>query len=199
MMSCRTVFYDWPDRIQSAGGRVDRLTGVCHQRNYNAPVDAALTLDGSSLDWVTGANLLVSPAFLDRVGLMREDYFLYYEEVDWAFRRGEMPIVFLPGPVVYHRGGTAIGSGTLDRRPSPFSNYFNHRNRIRFARRFLSRWPVFAYLYGLAKAVQLVLLGSVAEAHAVVAGMFELPPPRAVEAKLHDANAAALAFGRPAP
>ena len=197
LMSCRTLYYDHPDRIQTAGGRVDRLTGVCRQRSFNALVDAPP--DTGDLDWVTGANMLASAKFIERVGLMREDYFLYYEEVDWAFRRQGLPIIFLQEPVVYHRGGTSIGTGSIDRRPSAFANYFNHRNRIRFARRFLYRWPLAAYAYGIAKAAQLLLIGAVEEAHAVVAGMFELNPPRTVKAKLGDANAAELAFGPATP
>jgi GT2 family glycosyltransferase len=191
LMTCRTMYYHWPDRTQTTGGRVDRLTGVCHQRNTDAePTDA------QGVEWVTGANMLVSPAFLERVGLMREDYFLYYEEVDWAFRRGDLPIVFVPEAVVYHHGGSTIGSGSLDTRPSAFSNYFNHRNRIRFARRFISRFPAGAYLFGLAKAGQLTLVGAFDEAYAVIAGMFEWRPPRGVREKLSDPRAAALAFGR---
>jgi GT2 family glycosyltransferase len=191
LMTCRTVYYDRPDCIQTAGGRVDRLTGVCHQRDSEAEIQGA-----PSLDWVTGANMLVSAAFLNRAGLMREDYFLYYEEVDWAFRRGDLPIVFLPNPVVYHHGGTAIGTGSIDRRPSAFANYFNHRNRIRFAKRFLNSWPVGAYLFGFAKAAQLTLIGAMDEAHAVVAGMFEWAPPCNVREQLGDPRAASLAFGR---
>ena len=186
LMSGVTRYYDAPDRIQSAGGWVDRFTGVCHQR--------CETQRSSAIDWVTGANLLVSPTFLDQVGPMREDYFLYYEEVDWAFRRGSLPIVQLPNLVVYHRGGTSIGSGALNRRPSPFSNYFNHRNRIRFARRFLAN-PIGAYLYGLAKAVQLLLIGAPSEAQAIIAGMLELEPSPKIRSQIGP-KAAALAFGR---
>jgi GT2 family glycosyltransferase len=194
LMTCLTLHYKWPGCIQSAGGRVDRLTGVCHQRDSEAEIQ-----DSPSFDWVSGGNMLVSPAFLNRAGLMREDYFLYYEEVDWAFRRGDLPMVFLPSPVVYHHGGTVIGTGSRDRRPSAFANYFNHRNRIRFAKRFLSPWPLGAYIFGLAKAAQLTLIGAFDEAHAVVAGMFEMSPPQTVRDKLGDPRAAALAFRHASP
>ena len=80
--------------------------------------------------------MVVSRDFLARVGPMREDYFLYYEEVDWALRRGDLPLAFAGDAIVYHHGGTSIGTGRLDERPSAFSNYFNYRNRMRFMRRF---------------------------------------------------------------
>jgi GT2 family glycosyltransferase len=195
LIACTTAYYAHPDRIQSAGGWVNRRTGVCNQRAFNAPLSALSQLSGE-LDWVSGANLIASPLFLERVGLMREDYFLYYEEVDWAFRRGDLPLIFLPEALVYHHGGTVIGSGSIGRRPSPFSNYFTHRNRIRFARRFLSRTPIWAALYGLAKAAQLILYGALDEAYAVVAGMFGLPAPSSVRKRFADPQTAALALGR---
>jgi GT2 family glycosyltransferase len=195
LMTGRTVYYDAPDQLQTAGGFIDRRTGVCHQRDAGLSETARPDAD-QTLDWVTGANMVVSPAFLRQAGLMREDYFLYYEEVDWAFRRGALPIVFAPAAVVYHNGGTVIGTGSIHRRASPFANYFNHRNRIRFARRFLSRTPVSAYAYGLAKAGQLLLAGAPREALAVLAGLFELPPPAYVRDQIPDAAAAEIAFAK---
>lgn len=197
LMTGQTLYYDRPDRLQTAGGWVDRRTGVCRQRSGDALATSLDVSNDATLEWVTGANLVASPAFLAQAGLMTEDYFLYYEEVDWAFRRGALPIVFAPDAVVFHHGGTVIGTGSIDRRPSPFANYFNHRNRIRFARRFLGRLPVAAYAYGLAKAAQLLLKGAGAEAQAVVAGMFEWPPSKGVRSRIDDDAAAKLAFGRP--
>jgi GT2 family glycosyltransferase len=198
LMTGPTVYYDAPDQLQTAGGFVDRRTGVCHQRDAGLSQTARPAAD-KALDWVTGANMVVSPAFLRQVGLMREDYFLYYEEVDWAFRRGDLPIVFAPDALVYHHGGTVIGTGSIHRRASPFANYFNHRNRIRFARRFLSPLPLAAYLYGVAKAGQLVLAGGLDEAYAILAGVFELPPPASVRDRIADPAAAQIAFAKAAP
>jgi GT2 family glycosyltransferase len=195
LMTGKTVYYHQPDLLQTTGGRLSRRTAVCVQRDYGRPV-SLVDPSPETLDWATGANLVASPAFLNRAGAMEEDYFLYYEEVDWAFRRGDLPIVFTPQALVYHHGGATIGSGGVGRRPSAFSNYFNHRNRIRFARRFLSGVPVGAYAYGLAKAAQLLLLGRWAESHAVVCGLFELPPPAVITRRFHDPAVLQLAFGR---
>ena len=95
--------------------------------------------------------MVVSREFLARTGPMVDDYFLYYEEVDWACRRGELPLVLAPDAIVYHHGGTSIGTGQLNERPSGFANYFNYRNRMRFMRRFHPlRLPV-AYALNLAR------------------------------------------------
>lgn len=42
--------------------------------------------NGLELDYVTGAALLVRRAVIDQVGLMPEEYFMYFEETDWCYQ-----------------------------------------------------------------------------------------------------------------
>jgi GT2 family glycosyltransferase len=198
LMSCTLAYYAAPDRIQTAGGLINRLTATCSHRLAEAPLSALKTAPPPTLDWVTGANLVASRAYVDQVGLMNEDYFLYFEEVDWAFRRGAFPIDFIDDAIVYHHGGTSIGSGSGLRRASPLSSYLTYRNQIRFSRRFISRVPIAAYAYALGKAAQALLKGDFEQAQAITAGLFELRPPKSVSARIESPEAAALAFGRPA-
>ena len=140
--------------------------------------------------------MVASRFFIEKAGLMEEDYFLYYEEVDWAFCRKDLPILLAPDALVYHHGGTSIGTGSVVRLASPFANYFNFRNRIRFARRHLQwRLPI-VYLGALAIGVQLFLKGGTSEAWALVCGVFNLRPPRDVSKRISDKSARKLAFGR---
>ena len=137
LMGGRTQFAESPGLIQSDGGRVRHWTGgVCLNVNNGMMPETAVPPDANSLDFLSGANLVASRAFLETVGLMKEDYFLYYEEVDWAYRRGDLPLVTCPDAVVHHHGGTAIGSSVMGRPASAFANYFIYRNRMRFVARF---------------------------------------------------------------
>lgn len=193
LLSCRTIYYEHPDRIQTDGGTVNRWTGVCTSVHAGLPPDTPLP-EARDLDYVTGANMVASRTFLEAAGPMAEDYFLYYEEVDWAAHRGGLPIKLVPGVVVYHHGGTVIGTGSSVRRPSPFANYFNYRNRLIFARRHLrARSPV-VLAYGLLKAMQLFLIGAADEAQGVLAGTFRRPPPPEILAKVKGDEARQLAF-----
>lgn len=194
LMSGRTVYREGNGAIQTDGGRVNRWTGVCKSVNAGADPVTATPPDPASLDYLTGANLVASRRFIERTGPMVEDYFLYYEEVDWAFRRGDLPLRLAPGAIVYHHGGTTIGSGSVTRRATPFANYFNYRNRIRFMRRHHPVAVPVAIAYALAKAAQLTAQGARAEAEAVVAGTLGLQPPVAVRDRIAP-EARALAFG----
>lgn len=196
LLSCRTLYYERPAIIQSDGGRVFRWNGVCRGVNGGLPAASTPLPDATALDFLSGANIVVSRPFLDQVGLMPDEYFLYYEEVDWAFRRGRFALELVPEARVYHHGGTSIGSGSHFQRPTPFSNYFNHRNRLRFVKRHLPGAQAGALGYSLAKAAQLGLKGAPDEAWALVAGAMDLNPPAAVASRIKDPAARGLAFGR---
>jgi len=195
LLGGRTVFADNPHIIQTDGGRVSRWTGTCTSVNGGADVAQVVMPQPATLDYCTGANMVASRLFVEQCGLMPEDYFLLYEEVDWAMRRGDLSLRVVPQAVVEHLGGTSIGTGIRGRRSSPFAQYFSFRNRMRFLRRFSPASVPLGIAYGLLKAVQLLAVYRAPdEAWAVVAGSVGLGPPASVRARL-DPAAQALAFG----
>ena len=195
LMSGRTLYYGENGMIQSDGGRVNMWTGICSNVNVGQNRADIGMPDAGELDYLSGANLIASRQFVETVGNMREGYFLYYEEVDWALRRGPLPLVTCPDAIIYHHAGTAIGSGTTRRRPSAFSNYFNFRNRAWFIRQFRPwAYPV-AYVYSALKIVKLLLAGAKEEADGAWRGLNNLRPPKAVSDRI-DASVHRLAFGK---
>ncbi len=90
----------------------------------------------AQIDFVSGASMLVSRAYVDAVGPLAADYFLYYEDADWCVRRGEHRLGYAHDSVVRHQSGTTIGSHADPREQSPLSAYLMERNRILFSRRF---------------------------------------------------------------
>lgn len=194
LMGGRVIYTHTPDVIQIDGGTVNRRTGITGNVHQGASHAATPPPDPAAMDFITGASMVASRAFCERAGPMPEQYFLYYEEVDWAFQRGDLPYAYCADGVVYHRAGTAIGSPTLDRIASPFSLYFKHRGRRRFIDRHLPGALVSGWLYTAAKAVQYLLKGYRAETRAMIAGFRDGPPPAAVRDRLAP-EAQALAFG----
>ena len=180
LMGGRICYREAPGLIQSDGGKVYTWSGICRNLNQNLLPDAAMPPPEESLDFISGANMVASRTFIERTGPMAEDYFLYYEEVDWAARRGNLPLLFCTKAEVYHIGGTAIGTGSINRRPSPFANFFNYRNRMRYMWRFhRGRLPV-AWALSISRVAKLAAIGAWAEAWAAFAGLHGLPPPVSV-------------------
>lgn len=63
---------------------------------------------------------------------MQEDYFLYYEEIDWAMRgRQRFGLGYAPDSHVFHKSGASSSKVV-----SAFSTNLYYRNRVRFAARF---------------------------------------------------------------
>lgn len=194
MIGGRVNYVATPDVIQIDGGLVNFKTGVTGNINLGASHAATPEPDSAALDFITGASMIVSRSFLDQVGLMREDYFLYYEEVDWAMRRGDLPLHYCAALLVYHHAGTSIGSPTVSRIASPFSLYFKHRGRMMFLRRFKPVALPLGYAYSMALILRTLLQGHRPEARAIFSAIHGLPAPQEVRARLSPA-AQEIAFG----
>lgn len=92
-----------------------------------------------------GAAMMVKREALERVGLMPECYFLYYEELDWSlmFRRAGYEIWYDPACTIYHKESQTTGQD------SPLRTYYIARNRLLFTRRNIPaprRWLTYIYI-----------------------------------------------------
>lgn len=60
-------------------------------------------------DWVCGASMIIRREVFEKIGLLDERYFMYYEEVDFCLkaRRAGFPCWYVPGSRVVHLVGSA--------------------------------------------------------------------------------------------
>ena len=138
----------FPDgSVQSYGGRwrpwLARAESIGKGRHVDDAVDAAEVERVQS--YLNGASMLIGRGFLEAVGPMREDYFLYCEEVEWcvhALAKG-MRLGFAPEALVMHEQGTTTGAGDEARRRPKLPVFLNERNKILMTRdRFPARLPI---------------------------------------------------------
>lgn len=84
-------------------------------------------------DWVPGAAMMIRRDVFDAIGLMDENYFLYYEEVDFCLqaKRAGWPCWYLADAVVIHIEGQATGVeyGLAQPRRRP-TYWFDSRRRF---------------------------------------------------------------------
>jgi GT2 family glycosyltransferase len=137
MVGSTIRYYDSPDKVQAMGGaRLDPSNGSTRHVGEGAQL-RDVPLDGADVEaemaYIMGASMLVSKAFIAEIGLMEEDYFLYFEDADWAMRgRGKFSLGFAPRSHVFHKWGTN------SHKAAPLSSSrFYYRNRLRFVMRFL--------------------------------------------------------------
>lgn len=135
-------FYSDSDRVQALGGGTFSRYRVRSSLHAFGLQSAQLTPDVRAaaerrLDWVSGASMLVSRAFIERVGEMEERYFLYYEEIDWALRgHAEFRNAVALDARLYHKAGSATGEHS----DSAFAVYTMCRSRFKLYRKFMPAW-----------------------------------------------------------
>lgn len=78
-----------------------------------------------------GAAMLARREAIEKTGLMPENYFLYYEELDWSmmFRRAGYEIWYEPAAEIFHKESQTTGPN------SPTRTFYIIRNRLLFVRR----------------------------------------------------------------
>lgn len=142
----KLVFYHTPSKVQAWGG-----SNFDWQFGYPVPIghfaDVSEKVSETDIEqqmaYVIGASMMVSMDFLKTVGLMTEDYFLYYEEIDWAFRaRGKFRLGYSDKSIVCHKEGGSIGSSS-SKQPSALSTYYLYKNRLKFNWRFNKKYFMF--------------------------------------------------------
>ncbi|HKT73924.1 MAG TPA: glycosyltransferase family 2 protein [Steroidobacteraceae bacterium] len=136
MVGSTLRYYDRPDIVQALGGSImEPGTLTTRHIGTGARLDS-LKIDPAEVErklfYIFGASMLVSRQFVREIGLMQEDYFLYYEEIDWAMRgRRRFGLGYAPDSHIFHKSGASSSKVV-----SAFSTNLYYRNRIRFAARF---------------------------------------------------------------
>lgn len=126
------LYYDQPDVIQYAGFTEmnylsARNKGIGNMDHNRGQYDQ----DSRETAFCHGAAMMCRRTDLSSVGLMAENYFLYYEELDWCeqFKRAGKKIWFTGQTKIYHKESMSVGKESM------IKTYFMTRNRMLFIRR----------------------------------------------------------------
>jgi GT2 family glycosyltransferase len=145
MVSPKLRYFQQPDMLQYAG-----YTPMNYYTARNHCI-GQFEKDKGQYDAVTGpvafahgAAMLVRKEAVDKADLMYENYFLYYEELDWCERikRAGYTVWVNMQALIYHKESVSVGQ------KSALKEYFMNRNRILFIRRnagLYQRWIFYFY------------------------------------------------------
>ncbi len=83
------------------------------EKHLKKHLSTALPNTPSKTDWLVGAALWLTPAGREKVGLMSEKYFLYFEDVQWCMRAASagMGVWYVPEAVIMHAGRRESAGG----------------------------------------------------------------------------------------
>lgn len=125
------LFVQEPTRIWSAGGKWSPLLGRAITLGDRIPRDQFHAFS-ATLDWATGCCMLLSKDALAAAGLLNEQYFAYFEDVEWSLRlrKAGFNIGFAEKALVYHEAGAASKKKQAEGTLSPNVFYFHVRNQL---------------------------------------------------------------------
>jgi GT2 family glycosyltransferase len=120
-----------PDRIASAGIRYSLRTGRMRHVAAGAPISLLPPGAVHQVDAVSGCVMLIRRDVFERIGLLDDEYFFFFEDVDFCSRAraAGFDVLRANEAIAYHEGGRSIG------RRSPDRVYFATRNHLRLADR----------------------------------------------------------------
>lgn len=132
ILSPKIHYFDQPGMLQYAG-----YTPMNYYLARNHCVGQFETDNGQydhesgPTGYAHGAAMMVRREAIEKGGLMSENYFLYYEELDWCekIRRAGFETHTNLKALIYHKESVSVG------KRSALKEYFMTRNRILFIRR----------------------------------------------------------------
>jgi GT2 family glycosyltransferase len=140
LIGSKLMFYSSPKQIQALGGKYNKFfASSSHLGEFE--IDHGQYDDDAiraQIDYPVGAALFVTRAYLESVGLLAEEYFLFFEEIDWA-TRGALAgwqLGYCWQSKVFHKEGGSTGADANPKLKSYLSDYYSVINRVRFTRKF---------------------------------------------------------------
>ena len=130
ILGSKIFFYNEPNRIWFAGGKVSWMKNKGTHIGLDE-IDNKQYDEIKEVDYLTGCSLLIKKEVIEKIGVLAEDYFLYYEDTDFSLRarNAGYKIIYIPKSKIYHK---------ISRSTKPGSSsyiYYHTRNGLVLAKR----------------------------------------------------------------
>ena len=146
---CPKIRFDWGNHpIQFAGYTPLSKITIRNQAIGFGEEDNGQYETAHPTPYAHGAAMLIKREAIEKVGLMPECFFLYYEELDWSmmFTNAGYEIWYEPACTIYHKESQSTG------RNSKLRAYYLTRNRLLFIKRNrqgVTRYLSYIYIIGI--------------------------------------------------
>ncbi len=138
----KIYFYDEPQTIWSAGCKISWKLSRGIQIGTNE-ADKGQYDEIGEVEYVSGSVFLIKNETIKRIGLMDENYFLYFEESDWTLRANQegFKSLYIPTSHIWHKV-SRTGGGISN----PIGLYYITRNRWIFMRKWAGKEDYYFFL-----------------------------------------------------
>ena len=133
MAGSKILVMDDPERIQTYGAMID-YEKYRFKDLYEREPDRDDLPEYVYCDYVPACSLIARKSAVEKVGLMPEENFIYWDDMEWGvrFNLAGYKVAAVSASKIWHRGG-GIGSASS----GTFTKYYSLRNRIRFFLKYL--------------------------------------------------------------
>lgn len=144
----KIYYFSRPETIWFAGGIWSPAGHLAVHRGLDEE-EAGQYAAVAETDFATGCSLLFRSSLISQIGYLKEDYFLYWEDVDWCVtaRASGCKILYVPASMVWHKVSTSVENN------SAVQNYYYFRSGLLFygrhAPKFLFRFAAEHMVYAL--------------------------------------------------
>ncbi|MGL5084501.1 MAG: glycosyltransferase family 2 protein [Clostridium sp.] len=100
----KIFYFNDKKTIWYAGAKINSFSGKTEHDGVNSKDLPEFSIKKET-DYITGCMMLVSKEVLEKVGMMDDSYFLYYEETDWSVRikKAGYKLIYNPESIIYHK------------------------------------------------------------------------------------------------
>ncbi len=130
----KVYYFNKKKLIQSAGGQLVWRRGEARLIG-NLEKDQGQLDSFRQTDYAPGVCALIPREVFKKVGLIPEEYFMYFEDVDWSLkiRQKRYKLIYVPSAAIFHHDSLSAGTD------SPAKIYYYVRNTLILVRKW-RRW-----------------------------------------------------------
>ncbi|MCK5534758.1 glycosyltransferase [bacterium] len=134
------IYYQNPlDKVWFGGGKIRWWRPV---HIGEGVVDRGKLEKVKQSDYISGCALLIKKEVIEKIGLLDNRFFLYYEDVDWSLRarKAGYRLMFVPQARVWHKISSSLGKSSVQ------SIYYGIRNRLLLLQKHAHRFEHWVFL-----------------------------------------------------
>ena len=142
LLGPKLYYYDNPNIIWCIGGKIDWKFARGLHIGTNM-VDNGQFDEKKNFDYISGSSLLIKREVIDNIGLLDKNFFLYFEETDFALRAKERNYksLYVPNAKVWHKISKSGGGMS-----KPIGLYYITRNRWLFMKKWANNGDLFIFV-----------------------------------------------------
>ena len=134
--------------VWNFGGRFNRFFGNPITLNKNKSKHNLI--ESKYTDWITGCCFVFRSSLIDKLGVLDNDYFVYYEDADFSLKIKKFGYKLgleINSEIYHHEGDSWKIKNSKSQTQSPFVHYLRFRNHLLFLKKNKDEFNLFGIIF----------------------------------------------------